>query len=79
MKYLNFEENLKKRLLSVGALATDCDGDEVLIGLTVAESNFILDLPQVHPSALGPAEIRLFLYLYRLHSAAFAKICGHNN
>jgi len=75
MNSLSLDENMRRRFLSVGALSTDCDGDETLVGLIVAESNFILELPNMHSTALGRAEIQPFLYLYKLHSVAFAKKC----
>ena len=78
MNLPSFDEGQRRRLLSVGALTTDCDGDEILIGLTVAESIFLAELHCFPVESIGLAESRLFLYLSRLHSAAFSEKCKRN-
>jgi len=64
------DERQKLLLQSLGAVEQDIDGDEVLVGLTAAETAFILSYPiptTYHGSA---AETLLCLQLRRRHLLA---------
>jgi hypothetical protein len=63
-------ENLRAVLSSSGALSVDEDGDEVLLGLTVAESAFMLVYCQSQVDERDPGEQRLFDKLQERHLAA---------
>ena len=60
----------KLLLQSVGALERDIDGDEVLVGLTAAETAFVLSypIPAIHHGSA--AETLLCLQLRRRHLLA---------
>ena len=71
---MKFDPKTRVQLLRAGALAIDTDGDEVLIGLTVAESKFVMDLrnaPRSESGRCATAEERLYLELFRRHRIAF--------
>lgn len=62
----------KERLLlqSFGALSHDSDGDEILIGLTPAESTFVVEYRHSSGSEFSPAEKILYLELSQRHLLA---------
>lgn len=62
----------KERLLlqSFGALAHDSDGEEILVGLTPAESVFVVHYGHASGGEFSPAEKILYLELSQKHLLA---------
>lgn len=67
---LNLNETLRDRLLATGALVVDEDGDEVLAGLTVAESKFFLFYEIDPRDGYASAETNLYFELRHKHLVA---------
>ena len=64
------DERQKFLLQSVGAVERDIDGDEVLVGLTAAETAFVLSYPIPACNHGSIAETLLCLQLRRQHQLA---------
>lgn len=69
---LNLTPQGRKTLLMCDALTSNEEGDEVLRGLTVSESCFVLRLDNNSSSSSDAAEYRLYLQLKSMHLAARA-------
>lgn len=65
-----FDERQKLLLQSVGAVDQDIDGDEVLVGLTAAETAFVLSYPIPAYNHGSVAETLLCLHLRERHLLA---------
>lgn len=67
---LDLDDTTRTRLRAKGTLIVDDEGDEVLAGLTVAESQFLLLFEQ-HPSVgFASAESSLYFHLKHKHLMA---------
>lgn len=62
----------REALVAGGALILDDEGDETFRGLTVAESNFILNVERGQCDDFDLAELRLYSQLRAKHCAARA-------
>lgn len=67
---LRMDERQKLLLQTIGALERDIDGDEVLVGLTAAETAFVLSYPIPSSAGGSVAETLLCLQLRRRHLLA---------
>jgi hypothetical protein len=72
---LALHEIARSRLRLMGALAVDRDGDEVLAGLSVAESEFFLSFDNEPEDGCETAENLLFLSLQHRHLIARTLTC----
>lgn len=67
---LNLTDERRRELLNRGALTVDADGDEVLVGLTLAETHVYL-LFEEHPSQPHTSgELSVFYQLKHKHLCA---------
>jgi hypothetical protein len=64
---LNLTELSRKFLTTVGALASDASGDEILIGLTVSESDFFLTYQERDDPRELPYKTHKYYRLMELH------------
>lgn len=64
---LQLESLERKRLQALRALTIDEDGDETLLGLTVAESIFVLDFAAAGRDEFDTAELDLYIRLQARH------------
>jgi len=67
---LSLGEQDKKVMRKSGALICDAAGKDVLRGLTLAESIFVLDLESGARDATGVGEVAMYNQLLSLHLAA---------
>ncbi len=67
---LELDDMARTRLLASGALTVDAGGDEVFVGLTVAESDFFLSFEPVAGNGHDSAENTLYLTLKHKHLVA---------
>jgi len=70
LKMLNLEEIERTALQSNKALSTTPEGYETLLGLTVAESEFLLAVEKDQKQNVGAAESPLYHRLRQLHANA---------
>ena len=66
----NVNDVAMTRLRASGALMTNDEGDDVLIGLTVSESNYFLKWEAQAHDSLSHAEASLYLLLKQRHLLA---------
>ena len=64
---LNLGETDREVLQATGALGCDDAGEEVLRGLTAAETQFVLDVKKTGSSHLSPAEQSRYVELTSWH------------
>lgn len=77
---LKINDQIRKLLKSTGAIQFDADGEEVLAGLTPAESLFMLACSQEAPSARDPGDAFLLNQLKHRHlTARLAQLRYHSN
>lgn len=67
---LDLEDRERKMLFACNALTLDDDGHEVLRGLTVSESRYVLMIDRDHSCQLNADEWRQNNHLKRLHRIA---------
>jgi hypothetical protein len=67
---LNLNDGQRSELLLRGALTVDEDGDEVLLGLTLAESHFFLTFEEQPVETHATGETVLYYQLKHKHLAA---------
>ncbi|MRW82905.1 hypothetical protein GJ698_02220 [Pseudoduganella sp. FT26W] len=67
---LHLDEERRSDLLDKGALTVGADGDEVLVGLSLAESHFYLMYEENPIEAHDTGETALYLQLKHKHLAA---------
>lgn len=67
---LDLDDARRSELLLRGALTVDDDGDEVLVGLTLAESHFYLTFEEHPVETHDTGETSLYYQLKHKHLAA---------
>ncbi|MYM73961.1 hypothetical protein GTP56_17395 [Duganella sp. FT134W] len=68
MTFIN--EHCRRNLRAIGALVLDDDGAEVLLGCTVAESQFLFDYAVRTPAQRTAADTLVYSQLLALHLSA---------
>lgn len=68
----NFDGNVLAGVRAAGATTINDEGDEVLAGLTVFESQFFLSFNQAPNDGHSIAESNLFVHLRRRHIVAWS-------
>jgi hypothetical protein len=63
-------EHCRRNLRAIGALTTNADGEEVLLGCTPAESAFLFSYTLRPPAERTPAETLVYQQLLELHLQA---------
>ncbi|WP_162251462.1 DUF2158 domain-containing protein [Massilia sp. Root418] len=67
---LNLPEEERHFLMQLGALVVDADGNDVLAGLTAAESRFLVEVRSGHATPAAKAEYWLYQQVLATHLGA---------
>lgn len=76
---LKINDQIRKLLKATGAIQFDADGEEVLAGLTPAESVFVLECSQEAPSVRNPGDAFLLNQLKHRHLNARLSQLGYTS